>query len=462
MSHTYQRLRGQRFCLGVTGLSRSGKSTFITSLINQLLNHDTANLPGFAPVLTERLMGVKLHPPEDTDLKTFDYEESYRTIANAEPQWPDSTDDISGCSLELKLKLAQKSSKLNPFSNDHFSVFIDIRDYPGEWLLDLPLMDMSYSRWVAQCSAQYSREPRKQLLGPLLEKLQQLDPLETVSPDQLKQLCDEFKQFLMACKDNTNSLSLIQPGRFLIPGQIDDKELLMFIPLLRGASYTQGQLEKASKQSYYHLCKRRYEKYVKKLVKPFYKNFFKTIDRQLILVDVVNALNGGPEYIDDMRQALANISDSFSYGSQGAIMGLFRHKIDKVVFGATKVDQILSEDHDAVRQLLSLVVRQAYKSAQHEGVEPICEAIAAVRSSSEVRQNGDQALTGADTAGNPIGYVHPTIPNRLPNGEEWQPYLDWKIPAFNPPKGISAQNADAIPHIRLDTVLNALIGDKCK
>ena len=85
MSHTYQRLRGQRFCLGVTGLSRSGKSTFITSLINQLLNHDTANLPGFAPVLTERLMGVKLHPPEDTDLKTFDYEESYRTIANAEP-----------------------------------------------------------------------------------------------------------------------------------------------------------------------------------------------------------------------------------------------------------------------------------------------------------------------------------------------------------------------------------------
>ena len=160
-----------------------------------------------------------------------------------------------------------------------------------------------------------------------------------------------------------------------------------------------------------------------------------------------------------MRQALANIADSFSYGSK---VGGFRPKIDKVVFAASKVDQVLSEDHDEVRQLLAEVVRSAYKDAQHEGVEPSCEAISAVRSSHEIRDDKNRGILGFDDSGEKIAYVHPKIPSRIPSGSQWAPFTDWKIPELSPPKGLSASNNDVIPHIRLDTVLNTLIGDLCR
>lgn len=460
-----EKLGDKRFCIGITGLSQSGKSTFITSLINQLLQHKTASLPGFSPVLTERLLNVKVHPLDDKHLATFPYDLAYQGLTQSEPQWPESTKDLSGCLLELRL--AQKTGRLNPFGREQFSLFLEIRDYPGEWLLDLPLRDMSYSRWCAQCSAQYTQSPRTELLGSLLNDLQQLDPLAEVDEEKLSILNTRFIQFLKKCKNHSEngradkSLSLIQPGRFLIPGQVNDASILCFLPLLKCGSYTEGQLNNASHNSYFKLCERRYKRYVKELVDPFYKTFFSRIDRQLVLVDVVSALNAGPQYIDDMRQALTNITDSFAYGSQNRLLQLFNPKIDKVIFAATKVDQVVSEDHEAVRSLLTVLVNQAYNNAQHEGVSPLCEATAAVRSSKEIKHAGELGITGVDTAGLAIGYTHPTIPSRLPEGDEWQPFLEWTIPKLNPPKGLSYQNSDAIPHIRLDSVLNALIGDKC-
>ena len=37
---------------------------------------------------------------------------------------------------------------------------IDIVDYPGEWLLDLPLMKLSYSEWSKATLASSKVEPR--------------------------------------------------------------------------------------------------------------------------------------------------------------------------------------------------------------------------------------------------------------------------------------------------------------
>ena len=458
-SASIEKLRDKRFCIGITGLSQSGKSTFITSLINQLLQHKAANLSGFEPVLSERLLNVKVHPLNEKILPSFPYDDSYKGMTGPNPVWPKSTQDISGCLLELRL--SKSVSKFNPFGNDQYSLFLEIRDYPGEWLLDLPLREMSYSRWCMQCNAQYTQQPRSGLLGSLLSELQQLDPLAEVDADLLVSLNKRFITFLHDCKYKDKCLSLIQPGRFLIPGHIDDASILCFIPLLKSASYTEGQLSSASETSYFKVCERRYKRYIKELVEPFYKTFFRGIDRQLVLVDIVGALNAGPEYIDDMRQALANITDSFAYGSRNRFKQLFKPKIDKVVFAATKIDQVVSKDHESVRQLLAIVVKQAYKNAQHEGVKPTCEATAAVRCSKEIEYQGDDAISGTAVDGSPIGYTHPSIPSRIPEGKEWQPFLEWQIPPLNPPKNLSYQNEDVIPHIRLDSVLNELIGDKC-
>ena len=458
MTKQMNRLRDERFCLGITGLSQSGKSTFITSLINQLLQYETSALPGFPPVLDGRLLGVKMHPLEEKGLAEFPYDEAYKGLTDAQPSWPASTSDLSGCLLELRL--AKAASKLNPFSREQYSLYLEIRDYPGEWLLDLPMRDMGFSRWCAQCSAMYTQSPRTGLLGATLSKLQKIDPLAECDEEELKAINQEFVGFLRSCKDS--GLSLIQPGRFLIPGTTVDTDALKFIPLLRCGGYSEGQLEAASENSYFKVCQQRYERYKKELVDPFYASFFGGIERQLVLVDVVSALNSGAEYVDDMRQALSNISDSFSYGKQNRLRQLFNPKIDKVVFAATKIDQVLSEDHEAVRQLLGTVVKQAYQNAQHEGVRPVCEATAAVRSSQEIEHEEGKGIVGVDSSGKSVGYVHPTITARIPEGEEWKLFNDWKIPELGPPKGLSYQNGDPVPHIRMDTIINALIGDKCE
>ena len=49
--------------LAVTGLSRAGKTAFITSLVNQLLNSSTQeNLPLFEPSRNKQLLGAKRIP----------------------------------------------------------------------------------------------------------------------------------------------------------------------------------------------------------------------------------------------------------------------------------------------------------------------------------------------------------------------------------------------------------------
>jgi predicted YcjX-like family ATPase len=452
------RLRDRRLCIGVTGLSRSGKSTFITSLTNQLLQHKNASLPGFSPVLSGQLIDVRLHPLETEGLATFPYQSAWGRLCSQPPAWPEPTRDTSGCLLELRLK--QKSGRLNPFARDHFSLWLEIRDYPGEWLLDLPLRELSFYDWSLECAQLYAQEPRASLAPQLLAELAQLDPLTEVNPAQLEKLQRDFCAFLGACKQQ--GLSQLQPGRFLLPGRDDDPQLLAFVPLLNLTGLAEEQLKGAAATSWYATLQQAYKRYVSELVEPFYKHFFSRIDRQLVLVDVVQALNGGPAHIDDMRAALTRITDSFHYGHQSRLLQLFRPRIDRVLYAATKIDQVISDDHEAVRSFLASLVSDAYRHAEYDGIAPSCEATSAVRCSREVDAGGDRAISGLDAQGKPIGYVHPRFPSRLPDLEHWQQLMDWQIPALQPPVGLSARNGDAIPHIRLDTVLNLLLGDKCQ
>lgn len=58
--------------LAVTGLSRSGKTAFITAMVNQLLNiHAGARLPLLSAVREERLLGVKRIPQRDFGIPRF-------------------------------------------------------------------------------------------------------------------------------------------------------------------------------------------------------------------------------------------------------------------------------------------------------------------------------------------------------------------------------------------------------
>lgn len=89
-------------CIGVTGFSGSGKSTFITSLIHQLTYSNEAKLGGFLPARDEKIIETKHLPIPGIQL--FDYEAGINALASEPPKWPEPTSFLSGCIVEITYK----------------------------------------------------------------------------------------------------------------------------------------------------------------------------------------------------------------------------------------------------------------------------------------------------------------------------------------------------------------------
>ncbi len=67
--------------LAVTGLSRSGKTAFITAMVNQLLNiHAGARLPLLSAAREERLLGVKRVPQRDFGIPRLPMMKAWRSF----------------------------------------------------------------------------------------------------------------------------------------------------------------------------------------------------------------------------------------------------------------------------------------------------------------------------------------------------------------------------------------------
>ena len=124
--------------LGVTGLSRSGKTVFITALLHGLLRG--GRFPVFEPLASGRIAGARLSPQPDDAVPRFDYEGHVRSVV-IECKWPQSTRQIS----ELRVVIDYQSA-----GGALRTLTLDIVDYPGEWLLDLPLLGKSYEQWSAE------------------------------------------------------------------------------------------------------------------------------------------------------------------------------------------------------------------------------------------------------------------------------------------------------------------------
>src|SRR5690242_9687276 len=320
--------------LGVTGLSRAGKTVFITAVVHGLTRG--GRFPVFESLATGRIAGARLAPQPDDAVPRFAYENHLRALID-ERRWPSSTTDISELRLVIDYQSANRAQR---------ELTLDIVDYPGEWLLDLPLLEKTYEQWAAESLALSRQGPRARLARDWHAHLATLAPKAIANEQDALMAAQLFTAYLKACRDERFAMSLLPPGRFLLPGAMAGTPALTFAPLAVPAG------EEPPAHSLWAMMRRRYRAYQDAIIRPFFRDHFARLDRQVVLVDALAAFNAGPDALQDLEAAMAAILDCFRVGRRTLLSSLVRPRIDRILFAATKADHLHRANHDRLEAVL--------------------------------------------------------------------------------------------------------------
>ena len=233
---------------------------------------------------------------------------------------------------------------------------------------------------------------------------------------------------------------------------------------------------------------RRYEAYKDVVVRPFFRDHFARLDRQIVLVDALAAFNAGPEALRDLEAALAGILECFRIGRSTLLSNLFRPRIDRILFAATKADHLHQSSHDRLEAILRRTVAKAVASAPNMPAPrstswrwPRCAPPARRRCSAAAKSC--PRSSARPPPARPAMARHfdgetevatfpgdlPADPEELFSGDDAFRGLssaaaektDFRFLRFRPPQ-LDRQECDGpvLPHIRLDRALQFLIGDR--
>ena len=454
---------GSTVHLAVTGLSRAGKTVFITSLIHNLLSsvHNPHRMPLLKVVGERRLLGARVQGATTDGLPRFPYEANVEKMATQPWDWPARTEGISEIEIDIRFVPASPLGRLvGQLTGEPGSLKLKLVDYPGEWLLDLPLLTQSYAQWSRASLTRYRKGVRAEAAKDYLAFIADHSAAASASAETAGRAHELYRAFLLRARDE-HGLSFLQPGRFLCPGTLGEAPYLKFAPL----DLPEG-VEAPAPGTLGALMGERYETYKTEVVEKFYQQHFRRYSRQIVLVDVLRALLAGPQAFEDTRLALEAIFESFQYG-RGSILSrlLGAARIERVLFAATKADHVPEIQRDHLAALLrNMAALPALDVTSHNAAFDV-EAIASVISTAEDAQEIDGQRVQL-VVGRPVGSERQVklfvgnIPIRPPRPEAWNsPFLN--VPVFEPP-AIDSSPVEGIPHIRLDSALDYLLGDRLR
>ena len=456
--------------LGVTGLSHAGKTVFITALVHGLLRG--GRFPVFEALATGRVVRAHLAPQPDDAVPRFGYESHMHSLV-AERRWPASTRQIS----ELRVIVEYQSQ-----SGYQRKLTLDIVDYPGEWLLDLPLLTKSYEIWAAESLRLSRQRLRASAAADWHSHLATLNPERAEDEQAALTAARLFTEYLRACRNEHYAMSLLPPGRFLMPGDLASTPALTFAPLELS---NEGP---APTGSLWAMMRRRYKSYKDVVVRPFFRDHFAQLDRQIVLVDALAAINSGPDAILDLESALGAVLDCFQTGRNTFFSTLLRPRIDRILLAATKADHLHHTSHDRLEAILKRLTEGAAAKAELAGAHVDVVALAAVRATREATvQRGREhlpSIVGVPVAGEIAGGEIfdgeteaamfpgdlPADPNDLfhKDGNAFRGLAsttpanaDFRFIRVRPPfLEVTEGGIPVLPHIRLDRALQFLIGDR--
>jgi len=132
-------VKGSTVSLAVTGLSRAGKTVFITSLVHNLLSalHQPHRMPLLKVVGDGRLVAARLAGGKPSRQPRFPYERNIERMAASPADWPARTIDISEIEIDIRFVPAGALGfLLGRIGSGVATLKLRIIDYPGEWPLD--------------------------------------------------------------------------------------------------------------------------------------------------------------------------------------------------------------------------------------------------------------------------------------------------------------------------------------
>ena len=419
--------------IAITGLSRAGKTLFITSLIDQLLHQNRLS----SIRASTSPFKVTIQAPL-SNIKRFDYYTLINTLKN-EYTWPNSTDEISHIVLKFKSK-----SRFSFLGSSSFT--IELIDYPGEWLLDLTLLKLDYREW-SEKSISWLQSIDDTRAKEYLKTIASLNE-NTFDKEVQERLCTQYKELLIHLK--SKHYSQITPGRFILPADLANDPILHFAPIKKGTDKLES------------IFKVRYKKYVKEVVKEIHLEHFKGFSRQVVLVDVLEALQSGYECYSDMKDGIKEMLQPYNHKNKNFFSQWLSPSIKSVLFVATKADHVTAHQHANFSMLLDDLVNDIRHDMDISHIKTETQLIASLKSTLtiEKKYKGESLafIRGILEDDAQLHDLYPgEMPLKFPKKEEWDEEM-YGYKNFLPPKKHYSDN-EALEHINMDRVIQKLIGD---
>lgn len=428
--------------IGVTGLARAGKTAFITSLAANLLAMGAGlpTLPALSVRLAGRRLGVRLAPAGADGVPRFDQAAHLRALDEDPPHWPARTGAVSVLALELTVPRTGLAAALPPRT-----LRLELLDYPGEWLLDLPLLATSFADWS---DGALQRIGRHDAAKPFMDFMAGL-PAEAPRDEALAAAGHRLYRAALNRLRDQDGLAFLQPGRFLMPAPGAEPPWTQFFPLRgRGGLAT--------------LMAERYAAYGNAVRADLLSPLFGEVDRLVVLADLLTALHTGPDSFADAQDALKAASGAlrwrFSWSDAlSAVMSLRLPPplIRRVAYAATKADHVASRQRGNLRALMAaLAPADGPVTTQHF-------AVASVKCTEDATMQLDGRSVSAvrgRLAGQGMVLSYPgEVPPSPPDASFWGGTF-FELPDFQPTK-LPGGGRAGVPQLELDALLAFILDD---
>ena len=372
--------------LGVIGLSKSGKTVFLTSLIDHIKKHNPERF---------RIKDKKIIRAKDVHLKgkdvwrRFPYEQ-YRNAMADKHAWPDPTMDYSHFRIQFEIANGWKTHILTLY------------DFPGERLGDVSLYVNDYAVWskcildeIAFFIKQIESSKRLQAskILELSSKIGRefLNNAETLpesdsEEETIRKMIDDYKLLAVGMrylrqKISPSSLLLDKRKRMLsvrkeAKGTYPPKEAPLELLKAVAQQFRSGLDGKEfcplgegwTKTSQWRRMEKCYEEYKSKEVHPLFSKIF-SCDGLVVLVNIVDILKYGENEYKDVQEMLKHIGDIISPAGK---IGILLQKLGlaagpkRVAVAASQCDLFLKGDRDILRDLLKgLLVGVSFDPAKY-------------------------------------------------------------------------------------------------